>query len=111
MDAKQPGVDVDLGGLRMVADRLRVGTDRDWRPGATRANLELDHGIRFGLACPGGQIAAARTLFGLALDRALVNTARHITAAEHLARHIEAVLANYAGADNEAAQRMAGLHE
>jgi len=107
MDAKQPGVDIDLGGLRMVADTLRAETELGWRPGVTRANLELDHGTRFGLACPGGQIAAAGTLFGLVLDQALQNAARQIRAAESLAQDIEELLANYAGADEEAAR---GLH-
>jgi hypothetical protein len=89
MDAQQPGVDVDLGGLRMVVDSLRAETEQSWRPGAARANLELDHGIRFGLACPGGQIAAAATLFGLVLQQALENTARQLGAAESLARDLE----------------------
>jgi len=107
MDAKQPGVDVDLGGLRMFADSLRTETEQDWRPGAVRANLELNHGTRFGLACPGGQIAATGSLFGIVLEQALGNAARQIEAADSLARDIEAVLANYTGADDEAAHRFA----
>jgi len=106
MDAKQPGVDVDLGGLRMFADSPRTETEQDWRPGASRANLELDHGTRFGLACPGGRITATGSLFGIVLEQALGNTARQIEAAESLAHDIEAVLAkaNYA----EAGIRSAG---
>jgi hypothetical protein len=94
MDAKQPGADVDLDGLRMVADLLRAGIEKSWRPGAIRANLELDHGVRFGLASPGGQIAAARAQFGVVLDQALGNMARQLEAVESLARHIETLLAN-----------------
>jgi hypothetical protein len=103
MDAQQPGVDVDLSGLRMVADALRADAEQLWRPGAARVNLELDHGTHFGLACPGGRIAAARVLFGIVLDRAVQNTARQISAAESLSLDIETVLADRAGADEQAA--------
>ena len=106
MDAKQPGVDVDLGGLRMVADSLRAETEEGWRPGATRAQLELDHGTRFGTACPGGQITAASDLFGIVLDQALENTVRQIWAVEKLARDIEVVLANYGAADDVATKTL-----
>ncbi len=104
-----PRVDLDLGGLRMIAEALRADVELGLKPGASRAEREIQHGIRFGSAAPGGQLAAARDVFAVALERAHENITRQVRGAQILTAALEAVLANYAQADQVAAGRMADV--
>lgn len=106
MDRTPDNINVDLGELRMFADTLRTDTDLGLRPGVSRAEQELQLGVRFGLAAPGGQVATSRELLGAALERAQQNTARQVRAAEILTTTIEQILANYRDGEHIAAEHM-----
>src|SRR5688500_4795898 len=98
-----PKVDVDLGGLRTFAELLRRDVETGLEPGASRAEHEIQHGLRFGVAAPGGQLAASRDVLAAALERARENTARQVRGAQILTAAIEQVLANYTEGDQIAA--------
>ncbi|WP_117209917.1 hypothetical protein [Allorhizocola rhizosphaerae] len=104
-----PKVEVDLGELRSFAEMLRADAELGLAPGAARAESELQHGARFGLAAVGGQLAAGREVFAAALERARENTARQVRGARILTAAIEQVLANYADGDQIAASRLAHI--
>ena len=109
MSQPSRGIDVDLSGLQMFAELLRSNTEHALKPGAARAENELQNGIRIGHAFPAGEIAAARQMLAYALVRARDNATRHVRAAEILSMAINRALGNYADGDRDAASRVAQI--
>jgi hypothetical protein len=96
-----------LGGLQAFADLLQSNTEQELKPGAARAENEIQNGVQVGRAFPGGDIAAARQMLAYALVRARDNATRHVQAAEILAVAIRRALENYTGSDRDTAGRVA----
>lgn len=100
-------VSVDLGSLRFFADVLKADTADGLRPGAARADAEVQTGIRFGSRTLSGEVVAGTQALNAALERANVNVARQVEAADILIRAMEQILANYTAADMASAEQVA----
>ena len=111
MSQPSRGIDVDLSGLQMFAELLQSNTEQVLKPGAARAENEIQHGNRIGQAFPGGNVAAARQMLAYALIRARDNATRHVQAAEILAVAIKRALENYAASDRDAADRVTKVED
>lgn len=107
----QGRTDVDLAGLRAFAQELRRELETGFQPGVDRAEHELQQGVQFGLAAPGGEVAAGREAFAWVLARAKENTARQLDGWRLLAETVERILANYHDGEDAVNQLLTAVEQ
>ena len=111
MTGPSPGVDVDLSALQRFVDLLERSTEQILKPGAARAEREIQSGVGIGRAFPGGHIAAAREVLIHAVARVRENAGRHLRATEILSTAIRRALETYAATDRETAVRLSRIEQ
>ena len=108
---RQDRTDVDLDGLRVFAQALRSELENGLKPGLARAEREVQQGIPFGVASPGGEVKAGREVLAWLLERARENTTRQVAGIQALAEVAEQIVANYADGEAVANRLLVALEQ
>ncbi|MBV1855289.1 hypothetical protein [Catellatospora tritici] len=95
----------------MFAELLKSDVEHGLRPGVAKAENEVHNGLRFGAHTVGGEVVASRQQMAMALERARVNSARQVEAAQVLAEAMQQVLQNYSTADLRTAEQIEAIEK